>query len=175
MTFLNIKLYCLNARNNNYIHVFFQIGHVKPQLNEQIAVGTWWLLLVTDSQLVAKLNFLVTPLSYWKAKKMDSKKINELIDSPNNVYHVTEEMNRKWSGLVRSAILNEQNAHGQNRIDDDLDDWIDKLVYEHYDIDEICDTGESQAESKLQKCIDTHWSSLSPDSKADIHNLCQNY
>lgn len=131
---------------------------------------------MTDSLLIAKLNFLVTPLSYWKAKKIDSKKINEIIDGPSSVYHITEEMNKKWSSLVRSVILKEQNTHSQNRIGDDLDDWIDKLVYEHYDIDEICDANnEIRAETKLQKCTDTHWSSLSPDLKADTRNLCQNY
>ncbi|XP_032689353.1 xylosyltransferase oxt isoform X2 [Odontomachus brunneus] len=156
------------------------VGHVKPQLNEQLTVGTWRLLLLADTLLVTKLNFLVIPLSYWKTKRIDPKKFKEIIDGPSAVYHVTEEMNKKWSNLVRSAMRNdEQNEHGQNRIIDvgnDIDDYIDKLVYEHYDIVEICDADDkSRTKMKLQKCTEIHWSSLSPDSKAETRNLCQNY
>ncbi|KYN31445.1 Xylosyltransferase oxt [Trachymyrmex septentrionalis] len=152
------------------------VGHVKPQLNEQLAVGTWRLLLVADTQLIAKLKFLVIPLSYWKTKRIDLDKAKEIIDGPSTVYHITEEMNKSWSKLVKSAIVNEQITHSQNRIGEDLDDWLDRLVYEHYEIDEMCDADhEIRSESKLQKCLDTPWSSLSPDSKADTRNLCQNY
>ncbi|KYQ54323.1 Xylosyltransferase oxt [Trachymyrmex zeteki] len=152
------------------------VGHVKPQLNEQLAVGTWRLLLVADTQLIAKLKFLVIPLSYWKTKRIDLDKAKEIIDGPSTVYHITEEMNKSWSKLVKSAIVNEQITYSQNRIGGDLDDWLDRLVYEHYEIDEMCDADhETRSESKLQKCLDTPWSSLSPDSKADTRNLCQNY
>lgn len=152
------------------------VGHVKPQLSEQLAVGTWRLLLVAGTQLIAKLKFLVIPLSYWKTKRIDLDKAKEIIDSQSTVYHITEEMNKNWSKLVKSVIVNEQITQSQNRIGEDLDDWLDRLVYEHYKIDEICYADdEIRFESKLQKCHDTPWSSLSPDSKADTRNLCQNY
>lgn len=122
------------------------------------------------------MKFLVIPLSYWRAKKIDSEKLKEIIDGPNTIYHVTEEMNKNWSKLMKSAMANEQIiTHSQNRIGEDLDDWLDRLVHEHYKIDEICDAGEVKTELKLQKCVYIHWSSLSPDLKADTRNLCQNY
>ncbi|XP_011862628.1 PREDICTED: xylosyltransferase oxt [Vollenhovia emeryi] len=152
------------------------VGHVKPQLNEQLAVGTWRLLLAADTQLIAKLKFLVTPLSYWKAKRIDSDKAKEIMDGPSFVYHVTEEMNKSWSKVVKSALANEPITHSQSRLGENLDDWLDRLVYEHYGIDEVCDADdEIRPESKLQKCLNTPWSSLSPDLKADTRNLCQNY
>lgn len=125
---------------------------------------------------MAKLQFLITPLSYWKTKKIDSKKAKEILDGPNSVYHVTEEMNKSWSKLVKSATMSEQIAYNQNKIDEDLNDWIDRLVHEHYEIAEMCDASDGirTANVKLQKCVNTYWSSLSPDSKADIRNLCQN-
>ncbi|XP_012525203.1 xylosyltransferase oxt [Monomorium pharaonis] len=162
--------------NHVLLEEMILIGHVKPQLNEQLTVGTWRLLLVADTQLIAKLKFLVIPLSYWKAKKINLDKAKEIIDGPSTVYHITEEMNKNWSKLVKSAIVSDQIAQSQNRIDEDLDNWLDRLVYEHYEIDEICDVDdETLFKSKLQKCQDTLWSSLSPDSKADTRNLCQNY
>lgn len=124
--------------------------------------------------MIVKLKFLVIPLSYWRAKKIDSEKLKEIIDGRSTIYHITEEMNKNWSKLLKAA--NEQIiTRGQNRIGEDLNDWIDRLVYEHYKIDEICVAGEVGTELKLQKCVDTHWSSLSPDLKADTRNLCQNY
>lgn len=153
------------------------IGHIKPQLNEQLIVGTWRVLLVADTELIAKFHFLVIPLSYWKTKKIDSEKAKEIMDGPSSVYHVTEEMNRNWSRLVRSAMTNEETTQSQSKMGENLDDWLDRLVHEHYEIERVCavtETG-SRIGSKLQKCIDTHWSSLSPDSKADTSNLCQNY
>ncbi|KAL0117574.1 hypothetical protein PUN28_010406 [Cardiocondyla obscurior] len=152
------------------------VGHVKPQLNEQLAIGTWRLLLITDAQLMAKLRFLVIPLSYWKAKKIELDKAKEIIDGPSIVYHITEEMNKSWSKIVKAAIANEPIKYSQNKIGENLDDWLDRLVYEHYGISGICDADdETRFESTLQKCLDTIWSSLSPDSKADTRNLCQNY
>ncbi|XP_077264454.1 xylosyltransferase oxt [Temnothorax americanus] len=152
------------------------VGHVKPQLNEQLAVGTWRLLLVADTQLMAKLKFLVNPLSYWKTKKIDLDKAKEILDGPNAVYRITEEMNKSWSKIAKAAMANEPITHSRNRIGEDLDDWLDRSVYEHYEIGEVCDADdEIRSESKLQKCLDTPWSSLSPDSKADTRNLCQNY
>lgn len=151
------------------------VGHVKPQLNEQLAVGTWRLLLVVETQLIAKLKFLVIPLSYWKTKRINLDKAKEIIDGPST-YHITEEMNKNWSKVVKSTMTNELITHSQNRIGENLDDWLDRLVYEHYEVDEICDADdEIRSELKLQKCLDTPWSSLSPDSKADTRNLCQNY
>ncbi|EZA47482.1 Xylosyltransferase oxt [Ooceraea biroi] len=153
------------------------VGHIKPQLNEQLVIGTWQLLLVADIELIAKLKFLIIPLSYWKAKKIDSEKAKEIIDGPSTVYHITEEMNKNWSKLMKSTMMNEHTVtYSQSKMSENLDDWLDRLVYEHYEIDEVCAVdNDFRVGSKLQKCVDTHWSSLSPDSKADTSNLCQNY
>lgn len=135
--------------------------------------------MTSDTLLIAKLKFLVLPLAYWKTKKIDAQKAKEIINGPSSIYHIAEDMNIKWSNLVHSVILNEQNTHitySQNNSDDELEDMIDKLVNEHYEIQEICNANDKVSiESTLQKCINTYWSSLGSDSKADIHNLSQNY
>jgi len=139
-------------------------------------IGTWRLLLISGIELIAKLKFLVIPLSHWKAKKIDPEKAKEIIDGPSTVYHVTEEMNKNWSKLVKLATMNEQTAftrESQSKIGENLEDWLDKTVHEHYEIKKACAVEESEIGSKLEKCVDTDWSSLSPDSKADTSNLCQ--
>ncbi|XP_076626070.1 xylosyltransferase oxt isoform X1 [Colletes latitarsis] len=151
-------------------------GYVKPQFNEHLIVGTWHLFLIADSLLVAKINFLVTPLGYWKNKKISIEKAKRVNNASGDSYDVTEEMNKKWSYLLSSINVHERTAYitgDENKVNSNLDQWIDKLVQEHYEIDRICNANDDvDTKLKLQKCIDTHWSSLSPDSKADISNLC---
>lgn len=153
-------------------------GHVKPQLGEHLVVGTWHLLLVSDSLLVAKMKFMITPSGYWKNKKIDIEKAKEVNNASGDSYHITEEMNRKWSHLIKSMAGHEQHTyttHNPTKIGSDLDQWVDKLVNEHYEIEKVCDANDQiGTKLTLQKCMDTHWSSMSPDSKADISNLCQN-
>ncbi|OAD58255.1 Xylosyltransferase oxt [Eufriesea mexicana] len=148
-------------------------GYVRPQLNEHLVVGTWHLFLVSDSVLVARMNFLVTPLEYWKNKKIDAEKAKEVNNASSNSYHITEEMNKKWSHLLNSVNFYERTTDmtdNEIKINSNLDKWIDKLVQEHYEIDKMCNVNDTKL--KLQKCINTYWSSLSPDLKADINNLC---
>ncbi|XP_076766039.1 xylosyltransferase oxt isoform X1 [Xylocopa sonorina] len=148
-------------------------GYVKPQFTEHLVVGTWHLFLVANSLLVAKTNFLVTPLAYWKNKRIDPKRAKEVNHVSGDSYHITEEMNKKWSHLLSSINFYERttfNTDNEIKVNSDLDQWIDKLVQEHYEIDKICNVNNNKL--KLEKCINTYWSSLSPDSKADINNLC---
>ena len=151
-------------------------GHVKPQFSEHLVVGTWHLLLAANSLLVAKTNFLVTPLGYWKNKRIDAEKTKEVNNASDDSYHVTEEITKKWSHLLRSVNFRKQTAHiadYEKKFDSNLDQWIDKLVQEHYEIDQMCNFNDDiDTKLKLGKCINTHWSSLSPDSKADISTLC---
>lgn len=154
------------------------IGHVKPQLNDHIPVGTWRLFLVSDNGQMAKLNFLVTPLGYWKNQKITAQTAKEVNNASCGSYHVNEEMNKKWSTLIKSNSIHDQVTRGpddeQNHAN--LYQWIDKVVYEHYEILELCEaTDRKQSKLKLENCINTKWSSLSSDTKADISNLCQNY
>ncbi|XP_076626071.1 xylosyltransferase oxt isoform X2 [Colletes latitarsis] len=127
-------------------------GYVKPQFNEHLIVG------------------------YWKNKKISIEKAKRVNNASGDSYDVTEEMNKKWSYLLSSINVHERTAYitgDENKVNSNLDQWIDKLVQEHYEIDRICNANDDvDTKLKLQKCIDTHWSSLSPDSKADISNLC---
>lgn len=147
-------------------------GYIRPQLNEHLVVGTWHLFLVADSLLAAKMNFLVTPLGNWKNKKIDAEKAKEVNNAFGDNYHISAEINKKWSYLLNSVHFYKQSTYikdNENKINSNLDQWIDKLVQEHYEIDKICNANNTKL--KLQNCINTYWSSLSPDSKADINNL----
>ncbi|XP_015432599.1 PREDICTED: xylosyltransferase oxt [Dufourea novaeangliae] len=151
-------------------------GSVKPQFGEHLVVGTWHLFLVANTMLVAKMNFLVTPLGYWKNKRIDPERAKTVNNASGDSYDITVEMNKKWSHLLSSVIVHERLAYttsDENKVNSNLDQWIDKLVQEHYEIDKVCIANDViNIKLKVQKCSNTHWSSLSPDSKADISNLC---
>ncbi|XP_043284681.1 xylosyltransferase oxt [Venturia canescens] len=155
-------------------------GSAKPQLSEPLIIGTWRVLLFADTVLVAKIKFLVTPLSYWKNRRMTARKAKELHNGPTGAYNAPEELNKKWTSVLKNLSrdeISETNKKVEEQTGVELDRWIDTLVYDYYEITEICSasgifTGRT---SKLKKCIQTDWSSMSPDPKADIRNLCQNY
>lgn len=112
-----------------FIHLNFcfsfvlKIGHVKPHLGERLLVGTWHLLLISKDFAIANLKFLVTPLAFWKNKRISSQKFKESHDTSKRSYHLPEEVVKKWSSLVESVIIKETMegiAHGKQRFSTEL-------------------------------------------------------
>lgn len=156
------------------------MGSAKPQLGEPLVVGTWRVLLFADTVLVGRLKFLVTPLSYWKNKRMTARKAKEIHNGPTGTYNAQEELNEKWVSVLKNLSrdeISETNRKVEERTGDELDRWVDSLVYDYYEIVETCyaSLNSMRRSSEQSKCIQTDWSSMSPDPKADIRNLCQNY
>ncbi|XP_044597603.1 xylosyltransferase oxt isoform X3 [Cotesia glomerata] len=185
------------------------IGSVKSQLDEPLAIGKWNVLLVTDTVLAAQLTFFVTPLEFWKNRKITLKKAREIhngfVNSNNSNksdQRLPRETNRKWLDIIKNAGLlynsnkndeNNNNYHLKNneideRIGLDLNKWIDELVTQYYSINDFCIINKGQLRNKinssgnnnnnyyinnLKQCYQTNWSSVSPDSKADLYNLCE--
>ncbi|XP_046624533.1 xylosyltransferase oxt [Neodiprion virginianus] len=146
-------------------------GHIKPQLGEPLVIGTWHVLLMADSDLVAKLNFLVVPLAYWRNQKITLRKAKELHNGSLAPYQVNENINHWWTNYLSTSTVNSSTT--EQRIGLELERWIDALVSEYYEIKNTCWTVEMpEVRGKLEKCSETSWSSLSPDYKADIRNLC---
>lgn len=142
------------------------------------------MLLVADTVTVAKLKFLVVPLAYWKNKRITSRKAREIHNGPSVPYHIPEDFNDKWAFVLKSlrATLSERSSDTSDKVEErvgvELDKWIDDLVNDYYEIADSCyavDVTSINNKSKLHKCSKTDWSSMSPDPKADIRNLCQNY
>lgn len=150
---------------------FFQFGHIKPQLAEPLVVGNWQVLVTADSELVAKLKFLVAPLAYWKNQRISVQKAKELHNGPLVPYQVTEEINHQWTSYLSTYSINSDDT--EQRIGLELERWIDALVSEYYEIKNICRTVEMpKVKGRFEKCSETNWSSLSSDYKSDVRNLC---
>ncbi|XP_012268134.2 xylosyltransferase oxt [Athalia rosae] len=149
-------------------------GHVKPQIVEPLVIGTWHVIIMAESDLVAKLNFLITPLAYWRNQKITSRKAREIHNGPMIPYKVTHNTNHRWTNyLSSSTATNVNSGYTEQRIGPELDRWIDALVSEYYGIKNTCWTMQmSKIRGKLEKCGETSWSSLSPDYKSDVCNLC---
>jgi len=158
------------------------MGSTKPQLSEPLLIGTWRVLLLADTVMVAKLKFLVAPLAYWKNKRITARKAREIHNGPSGPYHVPGDFNDKWTLILKSLKTTPQTSETNNNVEErvgvELDRWIDALVNDYYEIIDTCyavDVLSMSNKSKLRKCSQTDWSSMSPDPKADIRNLCQNY
>lgn len=154
------------------------MGHVRPQLNERLLIGTWHVILVSNGELMAQLKFLVTPLAYWKNQKITADKAREIHNGSSGPYHIAKDIVHKWRNFLKPLIYSEERQRVKNveeRIGFELNQWIDILIAEYYEIKKICYlNGRFKLKPILQKCSATRWSSLSPDTKSDVHTICQN-
>lgn len=170
-----------NCADNNHLQVeeMSLIGSIKPQLDDPLIIGRWHVLLIADIVLAGQLSFLVTPLSYWKNRKITSRKAKELNNGPAS--HKNREINVRWASIIKSAGLQRELSPGKWNIEDrnelELNNWIDELVGDNYAIKDVCVVNDKDnrkiMKGRLKKCTQVHWSSLSPDPKADVHNICE--
>lgn len=165
-------------KNLSFVFLF-QIGHVRPQLNEKLVIGNWHLIVVANNEPVVRLNFLVSPLSYWKNKKITSEKAREIHSGPSGPYNQVKDVNEKWRKMLDALGINQTPRSGLFEGDETgmlLERWVDSLVSEHYKIVKMCQASDIvKSKSTLDKCSSTTWSSLSPDSKSETRNVCQKF
>ena len=134
--------------------------------------------MVANDDPDAKLNFLVTPLTYWKNEKIGKDKAKEIHSGLPGPYHQMKEVSDKWRKLIDSLGIRVTAPSG--RLDGEehgvpLNRWVDSLMSEHYKIIKMCQASEIvKSKSTLERCSATNWSSLSPDSKSETRNICQN-
>ncbi|XP_014216073.1 xylosyltransferase oxt [Copidosoma floridanum] len=161
-------------------------GHLKPQLIEPLSVGFWHIFLVLESKVVASLSFLVAPLSHWRNRPIGYEKSRELNYGPTSPFRVSRKAAERWLEFLRPHIINTKRATTRHPtevlIGWHLERWVDRLIAEHYEITKVCDASEDRRSTlrKLRKspsrpmsrCISTDWSSLAPDLKSDVRNLC---
>lgn len=98
----------MQLNNRNYLQLkpfdrsrFSQIGHVKPQLIEPLSIGVWRLFVVLESKVIAKLSFLVAPLTHWRNRPIKPAKTLEVNGGPASPYHVTQQEAERWIEFLR--------------------------------------------------------------------------
>ncbi|XP_011505061.1 PREDICTED: xylosyltransferase oxt [Ceratosolen solmsi marchali] len=151
------------------------IGHVKPQLSEPLAIGVWRLFLVLDSKVVAKLRFLVVPLTHWKNRPISLEKARELNRDSTTGYYLTKDTVNLWLKFLKAHLTLRQlsRASSVTLVGWQLEQWVDSLVNEFYEIVRICDAGKERTRKPrtMQRCEASDWSSLGPDPKSNIDGL----
>lgn len=186
----NLTIFWIDTNNNlrdvNQIQVdeTTLIGSIKPQLDEPLTIGKWNIFILADNVLVGQVSFFVTPLSYLNNHKINIKKIRDIHNGPIKRKQLTNNNNQKWINFLKTIGINlnenydnNSNNNIEERTGIELNNWIDEFVKKYYKIDKICIANEIINNNvfkklNLDKCTQTNWSSLSPDPKADINNIC---
>ncbi|KAK0163016.1 hypothetical protein PV327_006732 [Microctonus hyperodae] len=166
--------------NNLQLEEMTLMGSVKPQLDEPLSIGKWRVFLIADTIIAGNLSFIVTPLAFWKNRQMPMKKARDIHNGPSGTRR-TREIDQKWMSILRKAGINQEQTLDSTIIEDrtgpELNAWIDEFVGQYYTIENICIANEMHSKKRndhdLHECSQTNWSSLSPDPKADVHNLCE--
>ena len=92
---------------------------MKPQITEPLVIGVWHVYVVLDSKVIAKLNFLVTPLTHWRNRPISHEKSREFNRGPSSAYHVTKDATDKWIEFLK-PYANERMAREMSRLDDEV-------------------------------------------------------
>lgn len=157
--------------------IHLQIGHINPELGDPMAIGIWRAYFLLDEKLIAKLNFLVTPLTHWQNRAIDYAKAREVNHGPLNPYRVTSSAAERWLNIIRSHLpIREPNKSefevknffkldyqmyfnlikyiflmSQVKVGWRLERWVDALVNEYYEIVEVCNASEEPRHKRKKK------------------------
>lgn len=149
------------------------LGNVKPIFKQPLLPGFWSVKLISKSEVIAEVTFLITPLRFYSRNLIPQNQV-EFIHGGTAYYKESESqwdtfLNRtKQERLARLALANSK------RFGPDLVEWIDSLVLKFYITDVTCITGtnvNSECWNDMPKCEDTEWSSLAPDPKSTITTI----
>ena len=140
--------------------------------------GVWTSKLLHSWQLVAEVEFLVTPLSRYKNQPISDKMALEIHkgaqkDKREEFPGVAKLLNIKNGDRLKSQADRKARYTGEK-----LREWIDNLADDFFTLKHVCvyynDSHNKKDKpicKRLPLCVQSEWSSLSPDPKSEIGNL----
>lgn len=74
-------------------------------------------------------------------------------------------------GLPSRAEIEQEADKKSELVGKDLEKWTDNSLSDFWSVGGVCTKTASTLCPSLPVCSDTHWSSLSPDSKSDLGSI----
>lgn len=145
----------------------FIIAHVKPNLRQPLLPGVWTVKLFDGSDIVAEVQFLVTPLQFFGGNVVTEKQVGFINGGAGVGVSQDESYGRFLPDSKQRGQLERLARANAKRYGVDLEEWIDSLISEFYYFKEVCYLRESCAVG-LQNCNGTSWSSFAPDPKSQL-------
>lgn len=146
------------------------IGHTKLSLKQPLLPGSWTVKLLYKNDTLVETSFLVLPLEFFSNNPISASQAY-IINSGNNMYKEFDNLYKKFLPTVNEQEKLQYNSLiNSKKIGSTLQDWIDSLFVNFYEVDSICTVNKNSAPCgiKLVNCGETDWSSLAPDPKSFI-------
>ncbi|XP_078510592.1 xylosyltransferase 2 isoform X2 [Lissotriton helveticus] len=164
--------YIVAASYDITVDVEAEFTQYKPSLSLPLRPGVWSVRILHFWEPVGESQFLVAPLNFYRKepiKKGDSSWLHA--GPPRNEY-----MDQSFQGL--SGVLNlprrdmaeQDSKHKAELLGRALEDWTDDCVGSFWSVANLCTSGLSSC-SLLPPCIESSWSSLSPDPKSELGSV----
>ncbi|NP_001098317.1 xylosyltransferase 2 [Oryzias latipes] len=143
--------------------------HYKPPLQHPLRPGKWTVQLLKQWQRVAKVNFLVMPLTFNNKEPLRREEDSWFHSGPpGNVYldHSLQQLSSvlklpPQEPAMQAALRNAQ------LVGQPLQEWVDREVGSFWVIGSMCSAQTSSCPA-LGSCSKTTWSSYSPDPKSEL-------
>ena len=153
---------------------------IKPELTHPILPGIWTVLVITGKNptFQTSLDFLVTPIVQ-PLKSVDDIALRKLHSGPDAYEDLKGEKDyRKVLEKVRALSIQKMEINSMlnsEKTGRDLLDWSMDLAKEFFRTGEmaVClnSEGEQYTRTIFGSCIETEWSSRSPDVKSSINGV----
>lgn len=146
----------------------------KPDFVKPLRPGVWKVKLLYLWELVAEVEFVVLPLTYYDGKNITDNILPRIHRGPEHDLYVGRSFKDMVAalGLEDTKKLQEDAKVNGRRTGKDLRNWIDGLMKKTWSIGESCVVGDIAGVCpRLKQCQWTYWSSKSPDPKSMISSI----
>ncbi|GFR58845.1 xylosyltransferase oxt [Elysia marginata] len=148
------------------------VSHQRPLLRNPLRPGIWTACVMIDLHLVARVQFLVNPLTLYKGQPISVSQALKAHAGPHGNEYTTTDFSEFLPNLrlSQSEELSEEARLNSHLFGQQLDWWVDQLAELFWPVQLACVLGASPSTGcpSLPQCQDTHWSSRSSDPKSDL-------
>ncbi|XP_045214811.2 xylosyltransferase 2-like [Mercenaria mercenaria] len=145
----------------------------KPKLKAPLRPGVWTVKLLYRLKVCAEVQFVVLPYSTQNNVPLTRDQAISLHNGPQGLYsHTNYSDFTEKLGIKDSAKLYQESVINGRKVGPDLEAWIDKLSAFSWSVQDTCSVFDlGQSCPPIDLCVNTRWSSLSPDPKSEISQI----
>lgn len=148
----------------------------KPKLKTPLRPGVWTVKVLYKLKVCAETQFVVLPYSTQRNVPINLEQALALHNGPPGLYsHTNYSDFTEKLGVINPEKLYQESVINGKRVGLELEVWIDKLSEFSWSVQDTCTTTDlGQRCPPLDLCINTRWSSMSPDLKSEISQIMLN-
>ena len=147
----------------------------KPKFKKPLRPGIWTIKVFHKWETFAEVKFLIIPLTFFQERPITVSEVYASHNGPQGQYLEKDPDFSEFRKLLKIENITEAETSARingRKIGKDLEKWVDSLTTEFWHIQNHCVLEQPiSACPVLEKCQETAWSSMSPDTKSEITSV----